>query len=180
MMSTEHSASDNGKLIIASFGLIALCISLAGALPAILLIIGLVLAWRSGDAKNLAVTARIFQALLLIGAVVLTYNFLDTPFDLESEWNYRPEPIYVALASVAGALFCDYLWTSPLTRKVEARQAAKEDEARQVKAPAIIQRESRASFSTADELKKWLALKHEGAITEEAYQVARAKILNLK
>jgi hypothetical protein len=78
-------------------------------------------------------------------------------------------------------LILNYLWLSPLTRRIvdmEKSSGVSTHRDRKASSPAIIRREALASYSTADELRKWLDLRQQGAITEAEYQDARAKILN--
>lgn len=106
----------------------------------------------------------------------------------QSDFNrYADERNYIFAGAVGVAIsawFLGFLWLKPLQRRFERMRKAAEDfanrEKKEKKAPQppIIKREAFASFSTAEELKKWRELYTDGAISRDVYHDARDKILN--
>lgn len=135
-----------------------------------------------------------YEEVRNLGAMALYENspLYEEYFNRERKYSYDQGELE-RLADLRDGLFVgsfavflcafvlNFLWLKPLERRFAKMKKAAEDFANREKKsppPSIINRESLTSYSTADELKKWLALRHDGAISESEYQEARAKILN--
>jgi len=70
MTESASRSTDNLKLIVVGIFLIASCLTIVGAIPVGILVLGLIIAVRGGDPKNIQVTTRLVQILLLIAAMV--------------------------------------------------------------------------------------------------------------
>lgn len=87
--------------------------------------------------------------------------------------------IVVAIVAVIVILVLEFLWMRPLMRKMISRASIQSAETKNdTPRASIIKRDSLASYSVADELRKWRGLREDGTVTEEEYQAARSRIIN--
>lgn len=89
--------------------------------------------------------------------------------------------IYLALtgAVILGVVLLNYLWLGPLGRHLDrvTKSALSIFARERVPVPRIISRQALASFSHADELKKWSELRDENVICEEGFVRIKGKLL---
>jgi hypothetical protein len=78
---------------------------------------------------------------------------------------------------IVGVLSLTFLWMRPAIRFISNRHGGKEKAAKVAPQP-IMGRESMASYSVADELRKWSDLRKDGAIGEDEYNEVRQRLLN--
>jgi zinc-ribbon domain len=168
----KSSSLDNLLLSLAVLLFVGLCFTIVGIIPVLIMTVGAVLAIKSGDAKNLKVTARFAQIIAILGALICGFiavneNHADTGERLG--WS-------VAIGSVA--LIIEFLWIGPLTRQLPVWRDARSQKKTTATKARIIGRASLTPYSIADELLKWTKLREDGLITEDEYQEARMNLLN--
>ncbi len=174
-MNEYRSASgDNLKLMLAVLGMALFSILTfgAGLIPVGIMVLGAFLAWRSRDTKNVLVTSRLMQFCLVLGGALLFYHAVMYEFGA----SYYEDRVIEGWSCFIGAVAVQFLWIGPVTRKIESLESV--DISLADEAPTIMQRESLASYSTADELRKWRSLLDDGTITEKQFDDARQKLLN--
>jgi hypothetical protein len=194
----QSSSVDNLLLFLAVLLFVGLCFTIVGIIPVLIMTVGAVLAIKSGDAKNLRVTARFVQIIAILGALICGFITLSKQddvekaatrmqadnsnfgarFDLHSSENQRN--LFMACAGGIGsvALIIEFLWIGPLTRQLPVWRAARSHKKTTAKKSRIIGRDSLTPYSIADELLKWNKLREDGLITEDEYQEARMNLLN--
>jgi D-alanyl-lipoteichoic acid acyltransferase DltB (MBOAT superfamily) len=173
------------------------------AVPVLILIMGAVLAFRSGDIKNVKVTGRFVQiivilAMLFFGICILRklqgadiaakelqaaelkdlnerFHAIDLRYRMEEE---RDECISLAVAMGSVALIIEFLWIRPLARQLPIWRVARFHKKVEINNNRIIGRDSLTPYSIANELLKWSKLRDDGLITEDEYQNARMTLLN--
>lgn len=187
VMSTK--SNDNAKLVMAGIMLTAGLVTLVNAIPVIILLAGALIAWRQDDPGTIQTTTKVVRTLYLVIALgMLAGVIFNLPNAIGSEieneyggYNYRHEVAQENifgltlgfLAALTIRFLVSWLWSKPLIRYLEEREVEEEGE----DGPAIMKRDSLASYSVADELKKWRDLKNDGTITEEEFHAARNRIL---
>ena len=141
------------------------------------LLIGAYLATRARDVGNIRTTTRLIQWFLALGSLGLgaygiAYIFdADVPTD-DAVLIFKSMIIGLPITGMV-IFFFGYLWMDPVSRKISERPTPSAE-----KRTNILQREGLASYSVADELRKWKELRDEGAVTEDEYQAARTRLIS--
>jgi hypothetical protein len=169
----KSSSLDNLLLFLAVLLFVGLCVTIVGIIPVLIMTVGAVLAIKSGDAKNLKVTARFVQIIAILGALICGFIAV-------SDEHYANNPLFIAFSVGIGsvALIIEFLWIGPFTRQLPIWRAARSHKKVNTNSNRIIGRDSLTPYSIADELLKWSKLREDGLITENEYQEARMNLLN--
>jgi hypothetical protein len=138
------------------------------------MIVGAVLAFKSGDARNVRVTGRFAQFVVLVVGISICLGVIFVNSSSTVGYSYL-FPI-VPIGPVA--LLIEVLWIRPFTRQLPGWRAARSHKKLNAKNTRIIGRDSLTPYSIADELLKWSKLREDGLITENEYQQARMNLLN--
>jgi hypothetical protein len=174
----KSSSVDNLLLSLAVLLFVGLCFTIVGIVPVLIMILGAVLAFKSGDARNVRVTGRFAQFFVLVG-IFICLGFLAVNSSSSYVMNYQLLPIAsLGLSLGLIALLIEFLWIRPFTRQLPGWRAARSHKKLNAKNTRIIGRDSHTPYSIADELLKWSKLREDGLITENEYQQARMNLLN--
>ena len=107
-----------------------------------------------------------------------TWQLNDLSSDVRRNRNEAFTIGIVSAAILAGILLLEFGWRRPLSAKVARGELALPAWAGKKKIDRLITgKEGFTSYSVADELLKWNALKNNGTITESEYQAARKRLL---
>jgi hypothetical protein len=168
----KSSSLDNLLLFLAVLLFVGLCVTIVGIIPVLIMTVGAVLAIKSGDAKNLKVTARFVQIIAILGALICSFIPVSD--------KQLANPVFMAFCVGIGsvALIIEFLWIGPFTRQLPIWRAARSHKKVNTTSNRIIGRDSLTPYSIADELLKWSKLREDGLITENEYQEARMNLLN--
>jgi hypothetical protein len=79
----KSSSLDNLLLFLAVLLFAGLFLTFVGTIPVLIMIVGAVLAFRSGDVKNMKVTARFVQVIVILGALICGFITLSKQDDVE-------------------------------------------------------------------------------------------------
>jgi hypothetical protein len=164
-------------LIIASIALILSCLTIIGLVPVSILIVGFVLAIKTGDTNFVKMTTRSVQVIILIAAGIICANSLPH-YDKYSNFYswYNQEDFFTAIAiSIIFILFTNYFWLWPITRQIAIIQKTFSN---RKKKQEIVGRSNATSFSIADELMKWTKLRDDGIVSEDEFQDARRNLMS--
>ena len=169
----KSSSLDNLLLFLAVLLFVGLCFTIVGIIPVLIMTVGAVLAFKSGDVKNLKVSARFVQIFAVLGAFI--GGFIAVKND-----EYLNNPVFIAFCVGIGsvALIIEFIWIRPFTRQLPIWRAARSHKKTTATKARIIGRDSLTPYSIADELLKWNKLREDGLITEDEYQEARMNLLN--
>jgi hypothetical protein len=69
----KSSSLDNLLLLLAVLLFAGLCVTLVGIIPVLIMAVGAIQAFRSGDVKNMKVTARFVQSLVILGTWIFGF-----------------------------------------------------------------------------------------------------------
>lgn len=69
----KSSSLDNLLLLLAVLLFAGLCVTLVGIIPVLIMAVGAIQAFRSGDVKNMKVTARFVQSLVILGTLIFGF-----------------------------------------------------------------------------------------------------------
>jgi len=139
----KSSSVDNLLLLLAVLFFVGLCVTLVGIVPVLIMIVGAVQAFRSGDVKNMKVSARFVQILVIVGMLICFFIAMNKQSELDetatreradhanhidrlyfSDFYYaekqREIGMILALAGGIGsvALIVQFLWIDPFTRQL--------------------------------------------------------------
>lgn len=172
----KSSSLDNLLLLLAVLFFAASCVTLVGIIPVLIIVVGAVQAFKSGDVKNMKVSARFVQILVVSGALICVVVAMCNASP------YNDPSMIMVFAIVMGLIAyitIQFLWIDPFTRQLPVWQAARAVKKANAKTEEkrIIGRDSLTPYSVADELLKWSKLREDGLITEDEYQEARMKLL---
>jgi hypothetical protein len=193
--SPDTRSTDTFRLILAALIGGAVCLTGVGLVPAGILLLGLAMALKSGRPGPLKTATGLvsgFGLVLLIlstgAGIVLTVLSSTSDPDASTFSSYsRMSDLAMIAFGVAGlalaaVLALHHLWLSPLLRQFDAIRAGLLG-VRLPKPPQrepgqkIMSRDGLQTYSVADELAKWHALRGEGVIDEDEYQKARSRLL---
>ncbi|HWJ93504.1 MAG TPA: hypothetical protein VNT33_02190, partial [Telluria sp.] len=167
MTNTALSSNDHGKLFVFALLLLPPTVFLAGAIPFLFIVFGLVMLRKTQDFGHIETAARnskIYCALLAAG-------FAIGAVAQRGEFEYQTEAMWILFGFSAAALFyiavIHLLFLHPLRKHREwveqngifvgrAKAAASDADGGAID---IIKGERLRSFSVADELLKWAKLK---------------------
>jgi hypothetical protein len=79
----KSSSLDNLLLFLAVLVFAGLFLTIVGTIPVLIMTVGAVLAFRSGDVKNMKVTARFVQIIVILGALVFGFIALNKQADVD-------------------------------------------------------------------------------------------------
>ena len=201
-MTTQHSqqcspktgltSSDYSRLL--AFTLLMLpTMFIVGIVPAIFLIFGLVMGHKKKDFSHIEVSVRSFTwYCLIVGLVGAGFNLweaLEYYQKISAGWDdfYGERMIerlliarYFLGAAVSYIFFVRFLYLYPLRghRESIAKNGFFKADSKTTQPDVdIIKGERLKSYSVADELLKWAKLKDEGHISQEQFDIAKAKLL---
>jgi zinc-ribbon domain len=169
----KSSSLDNLLLSLAVLLFVGLCFTIVGIIPVLIMTVGVVLAFRSGDVKNMKVTARFVQVIAILGALIGGFIAVT-----ENPNQANTVALVLSFALVPVVLIIEFLWIGPLTRQLPVWRAARSHKKTTATKTRIIGRDSLTPYSIADELLKWNQLRADGLITEDEYQEARTNLLS--
>lgn len=190
----DSRVGDTFLLIFAALIGLAACLSVVGLLPVGILLLGLVLAIRSGNPSYLRTATGIvsgFGIVVVVLAVLAGVGIvLYQEFQSVDPYGYdafdTANAVFVcmtaAVVSLVLVLALRFLWLRPLLRQLGALSAVfggvKIPEIPKRAAPQkIVTRDGLKTYSVADELAKWNALHSDGVIDDGEYQRARDELL---
>lgn len=179
------SSGEQAKIFIFILLMIPTIPAIAGILPAIFLIFGVVLLKKNNDFSAIETSAGLvigylWLAVLISGGISL---YAGSICGTRCEITYGA-PFFMAV-SIAYIIIVKTLYLAPLRKHSEwvacngIFSNSMLDEAQEKKGNdiRIIKGENLRSYSVADELSKWAKLRDEGVVSEQEFQEARTRIL---
>lgn len=157
----ESSSVDNLLLSLAVLLFVGLCFTIVGIVPVLIMIVGAVQAFKSGDARNVRVTGRFAQFVVLVVGISLCLVF----FFNNGSGTHEQRALFFIPPIGLVALLIEFLWIRPFTRQLPGWRAARSRKKLNAKNTRIIGRDSHTPYSIADELLKWSKLREDGLIT---------------
>jgi hypothetical protein len=177
-------------------GLALIAISIVGGMaaeagwlltiPSLMLVFGAILSLVTGHGMHVRATTRFVQGIGILFSILMAFylEYIYRTGELEIKEGYEPIRFLLYVAILAVALFAcwllNVLWLKPMSRQLEpiSRFVASVFSARtDRRAIRVKSREAFASYSVADELKKWNDRRESGVIDDKEFVEARAKIL---
>lgn len=113
----KSSSLDNLLLFLVVLLFVGLCFTIVGIIPVLIMIVGAVLAFRSGDVKNMKVTARFVQIIAILGALICGF--------ITNQYHHDSDMLGLSVAIGSVALIIEFLWIGPLTRQLPVWRAAR-------------------------------------------------------
>lgn len=182
---------DTVRLAMAGVIGIAACFTLIGLVPVGIMLLGLVVSLKGGDRSALRTATGFISGfgivLMVLSAGVWLYMTVP-PTQSGNLGGYigtgedRFAALAVASLSLTAVLAVRFLWLNPLLRQFDALRAALfgikiPDMPKREESQKLTVRDGLRTYSVADEIAKWHALRDQGVIDEAEYQQARNRLL---
>ena len=179
---SESYILDSFLLIFASLIGLSVSLTVIGLIPVGIILFGAVAGLKSGNKGYLRTSVSIVS---IIGYLTILLGFFALVYSVYSYNSEDYEPLMgvaISVLYIIAAVFflaaLRLLWLKPMLRQFTRVQGlffglVPERQNHQ----KILARESHQTYSVADEIKKWNALRQDGTINDSEYEVARRRLL---